>query len=205
MTQQVKLMRLIGGLGLLVGSLSCLAQPAGPPAAGGLSACASLPSDAERLACYDTLAGRAPGAPQAPQAVAAAPTSAAPRASAPAAAPAPTSPATPARAASAPPAAAPAAPANPAAPASTASFGLYAAEHPKPPPVSQALEARVVAVGHSLSGRMTVSLEDGALWELEEADPLLAEGDTVSIKRAALGSYLMRTPSQRLLRARRVH
>lgn len=51
---------------------------------------------------------------------------------------------------------------------------------------------------------MTVSLEGGALWELSEADPLLAEGDTVTIKRAALGSYLMRTPSKRLLRAYRI-
>jgi hypothetical protein len=85
------------------------------------------------------------------------------------------------------------------------SFGLYPAEHPKPPAVSQSLEARVVAVGHNEDGRMTVSLEGGALWELAEADPLLAEGDTVSITRAALGSYLMRTPSKRLLRVRRLH
>ena len=105
--------------------------------------------------------------------------------------------------AAAPSGAAPAATATPV-PPPTESFGLYSAEHPKPPPVSQGLEARVVALGRSASGRMTVSLEGGALWELAEADPLLAEGDTVSISRAAFGSYLMHTPSKRLLRARRV-
>ena len=102
-----------------------------------------------------------------------------------------------------PPAATPAAKATPA-PKPADSFGLYAAEHPKPPPAAPALESVVVALGKSPRGRISVSLKDGAVWELDEADPLLAVGDTVTITRAALGSFLMRTPSQRTHRVRRL-
>jgi hypothetical protein len=52
---------------------------------------------------------------------------------------------------------------------------------------------------------MTVTLDGGALWELvDDSDPLLAVGDTVTIKRAALGSYLMSTPTKRTHRVRRL-
>ncbi len=57
-------------------------------------------------------------------------------------------------------------------------FGLYEAEHPKPPPAAPSLEARVVALGKSANGHMTVSLEGGAVWELDDSDPLLAVGET---------------------------
>jgi hypothetical protein len=86
------------------------------------------------------------------------------------------------------------------------SFGLYEAEHPKAPPVAAAasLEARVVALGKSANGHMTVSLEGGAVWELDDSDPLLAVGETVTITRATFGSYIMHTPSKRTHRARRM-
>ncbi len=51
---------------------------------------------------------------------------------------------------------------------------------------------------------MTVALEGGALWELDQDDPLLAAGNTVTLTRAALGSYLMRTPTGRSHRVRRL-
>lgn len=185
-------------LALGLSPLACRAQSAAPPP-GALADCAALTADAERLACYDKLARRAaPAAAAPPRAPAAARAPPAPPAATPAAAAAP-SPGV------APASAVPAAAATPAPPPSTESFGLYPAEHPKAPPVSPSVEARVLALGRSASGRMTVSLEGGALWELAEADdPLLTEGDTVSITRAAFGSYLMRTPSKRLLRVRRV-
>ena len=77
------------------------------------------------------------------------------------------------------------------------SFGLYAAEHPASPKPAAVLTAKVVGLGVSANGRPTAAIEGGQLWELDGADPLLANGDSVTIKRAALGSFLMTTPSGR--------
>ena len=147
-----------------------------------LRACAGIDSDADRLACYDHLVGRSVSR---------------------AAATVPGHSAT-ASAAAVTTAAASASPAP--APPSAQTFGLYAAEHPKPPPAAAAasLEGRIVSVGSSAGGHMTVLLEGGALWELDDADPLLAAGETVTITRAVLGSYILHTPSHRTHRARRL-
>jgi len=186
---------------LLVASLACAAQPVATPASPPLAACADITDSAARLACYDKLAGRgaAPAGPQAPAAppqpdgaqaaVATVPTAVAP---VPTTAPAP---------AAAPGSTAAAAPA----PSSPQSFGLYGAEHPRPPPATPALEARIVALGKSAGDHMTVTLDGGALWVLvDDSNSLLAVGDTVTIKRAALGSYLMSTPTKRTHRVRRL-
>jgi hypothetical protein len=196
---------------LLLASLACAAQPVATPASPPLAACADITDSAARLACYDKLAGRgaapAPAGPQAPAAppqpggaqaaAATVPTAVAPvptTAPAPAAAPGST-----AAAAPTPPSAAAPAPSFP------QSFGLYGAEHPRPPPATPALEARIAALGKSAGDHMTVTLDGGALWELvDDSDPLLAVGDTVTIKRAALGSYLMSTPTKRTHRVRRL-
>jgi len=159
-----------------------------------LQACARITADAERLACYDRLASpaaRIPASVTPPSAAmsTAAPAAVPPHAAVPPSAATSTAAAAAAAAASAPP--------------PKESFGLYAAEHPQPP-VAPALEAAVVAVGTAPSGKMTVQLAGGALWELDTADPLLAVGDTVTLTRAALGSFLMHTPSQRIHRVRRL-
>jgi hypothetical protein len=166
---------------------ACAAQPVAAAPKNALQACAAVVADADRLACYDRLAGRvAPGV--------------AAGAGAPAAA------ASPSRAPPAAAAASSTAPA-PAAVAATPkeSFGLYEAEHPKPQVVTaKSLEAQVVALGRSPGGHVTVTLEGGAVWELDDDDPLLAIGQSVTLTRAALGSYMLRTASRRTHRAHRL-
>jgi hypothetical protein len=90
--------------------------------------------------------------------------------------------------------------------AAAASFGLYSAEHPAAatPAVPQTLSARVTALGKTIDGLPTVTLEGGALWLLDERDPLLAAGDTVTISRGVLGSFLLETPTKRLHHVRRI-
>ena len=164
------------------------AQP--PAAQSTLAACARIDDDPGRLACYDRLAGHVAAAP-------------AGQAAAPPAVP----PAGPGKAAAS--AAAPRGPAQ--APGATPaaqpqeSFGLYRAEHPPPPPAAQAIAARIETLGRSAGGRTTLTLEGGQLWELDEADPLLAVGVTVSIRGGTFGSFLLETPTKRLHRARRLH
>lgn len=151
------------------------AHAAGDAARSGLNACAAIEAADARLACYDKLAGRAAGTAAAPAA--------------------------PAASAAAPVAAAPAAAAAP----PKASFGLYSAEHPTTPAVPQSFQGVVTAISSSASGHTTVALEGGQLWELFDSDPVLAAGDTVTIHRAALGSFMLETPSKRTHRARRLH
>jgi len=171
-------------LWLIPGTIAALltaAAAAEPPA--DLHTCAVIAVDPARLACYDRLAGREARAT--------------PAAAAPArAAAVPPAPAAPVAATSAPSATVAAPPAQ--------SFGLYPAEHPRPPPVAKSMAARVVALGTSAGGQMTVTLEGGQLWELDDADRLLAVGDTVTITRATFGSFLMQTPSKRSHRVYRL-
>jgi hypothetical protein len=155
---------------------------AAPAADSRLNVCAAIELPGERLACYDQLAGRIPS--KGGSAAASAP-------------PLPSAPATPLAPAAAP---APTAPA-----ASPDSFGLYTVEHPRAPkPPAAALSAKVAGLGSSAGGRVTVSLQDGQVWELDDADPLLTAGDLVTIRRAAFGSYLMTTRDGRTHRTHRL-
>lgn len=72
---------------------------------------------------------------------------------------------------------------------------------------SDELTATIASAGPIGYGKYRIKLEDGALWETTEAamgvnDP--KSGQTVVIKKAALGSYMMRIAGQRGLRAKRV-
>jgi len=161
-------------LPLTVWSFAALAGTEAPVPASALQGCAAISTPGERLACYDQLAGRASNPPTA---------------SVPGAAPQPS-----------PGVAGPASPAPP----PKGSFGLYHAEHPAAPPPAASLTAKVVGIGATASGRPTVALEGGQLWELDGPDPLLANGDSVTIQRAAFGSFVMTTPTRRTHRVHRV-
>lgn len=85
------------------------------------------------------------------------------------------------------------------------SFGLYAAEHPAPPKTEPSHTDKIVVLGTSSRGRPTVTLEDKGVWELDAADPLLAEGNSVTITRGVFGSFILTTPTGRAHRVLRLH
>jgi hypothetical protein len=183
-------MALLAALCLPAAVIAAEGGSSAPVPQSALHACAIIAAATERLACYDQLSGRTAPSGNAP--LAATPPSVAPALGSAAAATAPSV------------TSAAAATGTPSAIAAPESFGLYSAEHPAPPPASRSFTARVEALGGSASGHMTVALEGGALWELDEGDPLLAVGDTVNIRRAALGSFIMETPSKRIHRVHRL-
>jgi len=160
-----------------IGASFAVAQAPAPTT---IEACAAISAATERLACYDHFSGRAT-----PQPPAATPNPVAPSPVAPAPA---TAPASPAPAAALPP---------------PESFGLYQAEHPKAP-TRPALTAKVTDLGVRPNGHQSVTLEGGQIWELDSSDPLLAKGDSVTIKRALLGSFMLKTPTGRTYRAYRI-
>ena len=174
------------GAGLVLGVLQ-LAAPvsaSGSSVASDLARCAAITGADQRLACYDTLARRT--LPPPPAAAAAA--------------------ASPARSASGAAAVAPAAAAVAAqAPATPApqNFGLTSHEQsaPSPPQDMQALVTRVTT-DHQYN--VLVTLDNSQIWTFNESDPALHTGDKVSIKRAALGSYLMITANHHSYHVRRV-
>ena len=181
-----------------------------------LAPCIGISSSADRLACYDKLAGRVSATTMAP---AAAPSAA----SAAAISPSPAAPAAPATALPAAPA--PAAPA-PAAPAAVASVAAAPAPTAAPteedfgrskvrkarmaassgaPPEIKSITSKVAAFGRSPNHRTQVTLDNGQVWEYQDdPDPLLSIGDSVTIKRARLGSFLLQTPAKLSHRVSRI-
>ena len=151
-----------------------------------LAPCVAIASDAERVACYDKLAGRVSAAKAAP--VAAAPALAAPATAAPAAA----------------------APAFSAAPTEE-DFGRSnvqkaAISGPGSPPEIKSVTSKVAGFGRSSNRRTQVTLDNGQIWEYQDdPDPLLSIGDTVTIKHGTLGSFMMLTPAKRSHRVSRMN
>jgi hypothetical protein len=159
----------------------------------GLTQCSNLSNTAERLACYDRLAGRASA--KAPPSSPAAAAPAAPPVSA-------------ASAAAAPAAATPV----PARASNANDFGLSKVQKERAdgaasssPAEIKSITARVTGFRKGPSGRPRVLLDNGQSWEYEEdGDYLLAVGDSVTIRRASLGSFLLVTPSKLVHRVRRI-
>jgi len=144
-----------------------------------LAPCIGISSSADRLACYDKLAGRVSAPKAAP--VAAAPAPAASVAAAPAPAAAPTA----------------------------EDFGLskvQKAAGSSSPPEIKSTTAKVAGFGHSPNRRTQVTLDNGQVWEYQDdPDSLLSIGDSVTIKRASLGSFMLLTPAKLSHRVRRIN
>ncbi len=68
------------------------------------------------------------------------------------------------------------------------------------------LEARVTRLQWSSSGKFVVKLDNGQVWrQIDTGDLRLSEGDTVVIRKAALGSFMMqKSGSKRSNRVKRV-
>ena len=107
---------------------------------------------------------------------------------------------------------APAAVAGVAAPATTpvdpndpANFGLSRHQiEPHPPAEASSIKSVVSQMTEDRRHNITVVLDNGQTWAFIEPEPRLRPGDTVTIKHASLGSFLMLTPSRRSYRVERV-
>jgi hypothetical protein len=173
---------------LLALSISASAAPSNSD----MARCAAIDAPDARLACYDMLAHRP--ADKTPRA-AATPASSAP--AAPASAAKVTAPAT----AAAVPAQAPAAAPNPADPKN---FGLTPAQQRTTDLGPKSIVGHISIVSSDRTGQTVIVLDSGQSWTVLDNDGRLASGDAVTIKRAALGSFLMMTPSNHSYRVRRI-
>lgn len=178
-----------------------------PPASradASLTPCVEIADDAARLACYDRVAGRATAAPVTSAPAAAASATAAPAAAASAtAAPATAAPATAAPATTVVPPATAASGNDP-----VAEFGLsqQAIKQRDPEGWVDSISGTVRGVTQNASGRYVVELDNGQVWAQAETDayPVLKAGDAISIRRAAVGSFVLTGPRSVAWRVRRL-
>jgi hypothetical protein len=103
------------------------------------------------------------------------------------------------------------APSAPTAPAPDArsdakTFGLPPPAPVAAPEVPSQIRALVtqVYIGRPDGGSISVFLDNGQTWLVESPELQLKVGDSVTIKRAALGSYIMTAPGRRSYRVRRL-
>jgi len=162
-------------VGLVAAVLGAAGAEAAPPSAE-LARCAAIGAADERLACYDAL-GRSLKPPPVPSA-------------------------SPSPAANKAPAAD-----ESSAQAATAAGGVNAfglTRHERPAAAGPDLiRAQVAAVTTDRLGRAFVRLDNGQVWSFTAPDVLLRAGEAVTIRRAALGSFLMTTPSHHTYRVQR--
>ena len=181
----------LGGLWLGSGGA---AAPAVDP--GAFAHCASITAADERLACYDSLARPKPSAPSAANAAPAAGKVSAHSATAPGAT------STSAAAATAAPAAAAAGTAAATADPAAKSFGLM--KHTAPSEQGpDRIQAQATRVDTDRLGNVRLTLDNGQVWTFNAPDALIRVGDAVTIKRGALGSFLLTTPAHHTYKAQR--
>ena len=161
----------------LAGSGPCLAGAA-PPAVdpAEFARCSRIDAADERLACYDAL-GRSLKPPPVPSA-----------------SPSPAADKAPAADKSSAQAATAAGGVN--------AFGLTTHERPAAAG-PDLIRAQVAAVTTDRLGKAYVRLDNGQVWSFTAPDVLLRAGEAVTIRRAALGSFLMTTPSHHTYRVQR--
>jgi hypothetical protein len=71
----------------------------------------------------------------------------------------------------------------------------------------ESVTAAVVQIGRRPYGDLVVTLDNGQVWqqaEVTDTSVRLKTGDTVTIRKAALGSFVLLAPSRMTLRVRRV-
>jgi hypothetical protein len=167
------------------GLLSLMA--AATAAGADLARCVDIDEPEARLACYDALAHRPSNRTAAAAAVK--PSAAAAETLPPAAAPA----------ASTVPAAAAAIPAQ-----DRKNFGLNLAQQHMAFAGPTSIDARIEAINSGANGRTLIVLDGDQTWTVEENDGWLSKGDAVTIKRAAMGSFILTTHSNHTYYVRRV-
>ena len=167
--------------------------------------CVAIDDASARLACYDQVFGRPATADVEPAVV----TGSAAGAGAAAAAGTATATSTTAGAGSAVP------PAGASSDATRAveEFGLTDVAKRKRDPekaketMPESISSSVAGVSFQPTGEVVVALDNGQVWEQAEivtTRARLKAGDVVTIRKAALGSYTMLTPSRMVIRVRRV-
>ena len=87
-------------------------------------------------------------------------------------------------------------------PDDAASFGVVRRTLVSEPGPKQ-IGAVVTGLSVDRQGSVLVSLDNGQSWTVKDADARLSAGDAVTIRRAALGSFLMTTPSRHTYRVQR--
>ena len=179
----------VAGLLFLAATAATAATIATAAGADGLARCAEIAAPDARLACYDALAHR--------PADAATP---------------PTSTVKPPAATEKPAAAAAEKSSAAAAPASAAAifaqdpknFGLTLAQQHMAFAGPTSIKARIDAINSGPNGQTYIVLDSGQTWIMGENDGWLSKGDAVTIKRAALGAFLLMSPSNHSYHVRRV-
>jgi hypothetical protein len=86
-----------------------------------------------------------------------------------------------------------------------ANFGLTRQQLQPVPAGPASIKATVSQITEDRLSHVYLVLDNGQTWAFTEADPRVRPGDTVTIKRASLGSFLMLTPSRRSYRVERLH
>lgn len=147
--------------------------------------CASVAADAARLQCYDAAFGKPAGAAA--------------------------SSAADGRTAASAPAAAVVPAATDASVKAREEFGLSESEkrtrRQEPEDQTASITGQVAQLGRRPTGELVVSLADGQVWAQIESDDSRSRvkvGDTITIRKASLGSYLLVGPDRIAMRVRRV-